>query len=214
VPAAIVFAAASLAPTPRLRSILAHLESPFIVAADAGALTALAFGFTPNVVVGDFDSLDADALTQLRERNIPVEQHPRDKDATDGQLAVERALREQPTELLLLGFLGGQRLDQALANILMLTRVEVPTVLLDERNEARLLRPGTVHLWAPDPSETISLIPLTEAVRGVRTEGLHWPLHGETLRRGETRGISNAAAGPEARVSIGEGLLLLTRHFV
>jgi thiamine pyrophosphokinase len=214
VAAALVFAAVPVAPTPRLRARLASLERPFVVAADAGAATALAFGITPDLVLGDFDSLDPSILSQL---NVPIETHPRDKDATDGQLAIDRALQHKPTELYLVGFLGGPRLDHALANILLLTRIAIPTVLLDERNECRLLRPGPEHVWRPEPSEVISLIPLSDHVPGIRTRGLRWPLSGATLVRGDTRGVSNEPATPEedeASVSLASGLLLLTRHFV
>jgi thiamine pyrophosphokinase len=211
VPAALVFAAASVEPTPRLRARLSQLVPAFTVAADAGATTALAFGFTPDVILGDFDSLDPATLHGL---NVPIETYPRDKDATDGQLAIERALASGPDALYLVGFLGGPRLDHGLANILLLTRIEVPTVLLDDRNECRLLRAGDEHVWEPEPSEVISLIALTDEVVGVSTRGLRWPLNGDTLRRGDTRGVSNEPASTEAAVSIQVGLLLLTRHFV
>jgi thiamine pyrophosphokinase len=214
VPAAIVFAAAPLAPTPRLRGRLSSLESAYVIAADAGATTALAFGLTPREVIGDFDSVDAATLERLHAQHIPIATYPRDKDATDGQLAVERALQFQPDALYLLGFLGGPRLDQALGNILLLTRIEIPAVLLDERNECRLVRPQLDVVWQPEPSEVVSLIPLTEEVRGVLTEGLRWPLRNETLTRGGTRGISNEPTGDQAHVRIASGLLLLTRHFV
>ena len=205
-PAAIVFAAAPVAPSPRLRARLSGLTEPFVVAADAGAATALAFGFTPNVVIGDFDSLDPSTVL-----DVPRETFPRDKDATDGQLAIERALGFHPIELVLVGFLGGPRLDQALANVFLLTRLELATVLLDEQNECILLR--RAHTWNPEPTEIISLIPITESVGGVSTEGLRWPLRGETLTRGDTRGVSNEPDAQRARVEITEGLLLLTRHF-
>ena len=211
--AALVFAAASLQPTSRLRARLAKLQQPYVVAADAGAATALAFGFVPDVLIGDFDSLDAATLERLRTQNVRVETFPTDKDFTDGQLAIERALREQPTELYLLGFLGGPRLDQALANVFLLTQVDVPTVLLDERNEARLLRGPATHEWAPEASEVVSLIPLTEA-RGVTTVGLRWTLAADTLRVGETRAVSNEPVAQQARVHVEDGHLLLTRHFV
>jgi len=213
VAAALVFAAASLETTPRLRARLTKLHRPYVVAADAGAATALAFGFTPDVLIGDFDSLDAATLEQLRTQNVAVEEFPTDKDFTDGQLAIERALREQPTELYLLGFLGGPRLDQALANVLLLTHLAVPSVLLDERNEARLLRGPMTHEWEPEPTEVISLIPLTES-RAVTTVGLRWTLEAETLRVGETRGVSNEPVAAAASVRVENGLLLLTRHFV
>jgi thiamine pyrophosphokinase len=208
---AIVFAAAPLTPTPRLKARLAQLERPFVVAADDGATTALAFGLRPHVVIGDLDSLDPTTRVQLA--NIPTETYPRDKDATDGQLAIERALREAPRELLLVGFLGGPRLDQALANVLLLVNLTIPAVLLDEQNECVLVRPGTPYAWAAEPDEVVSLIPLAGDVAGVRTVGLRWRLDGDRLRLGETRGVSNEPIAGEASVSIQAGLLLLTRHF-
>jgi len=211
--AALVFAAAPLAPTPRVTARLAELAQPYVVAADGGAATALAFGFQPDVVVGDLDSIDAPVLADLRQRGVPFETHPRDKNATDGQLAIERALAIQPTRLWLLGFLGGPRLDQALAHVLFLARVGVPAVMLDERNECTLLLPGASHAWPTEPDEVISLIPLTAEVTGIQTAGLRWPLRGDHLQLGDTRAISNEPSASAARVSIQQGKLLLTRHF-
>ena len=177
-----------------------------MIAADAGAATALAFGFTPELVIGDFDSIDASTLGSL-----PLERFPRDKNATDGQLAIERALQLRPSELCLVGFLGGPRLDQALANILLLARLDVPTVLVDEQNECVLVR--REYAWSPEPHEVVSLIPVSETVEDISTEGLRWSLRGEPLSRGDTRGVSNEPIAELARVTVGSGLLLLTRHF-
>jgi thiamine pyrophosphokinase len=210
---AVVFAAAPLTPTARLLSRLVAIRQPYVVAADGGAATALAFGFQPDVVVGDLDSIAAPVLADLRQRGVPIEVHPRDKDATDGQLAVERALLIQPASLLLLGFLGGPRLDQALASVFYLTHLDRPTLLLDAHNECALVLPGTPHTWSTEPGEVLSLIPLTNDVAGISTEGLRWPLQDERLLFGATRGISNEPNASEARVSIQSGRLLVTRHF-
>jgi len=212
VSAAIVFAAAPLSPTPRLQARLAAVSGAFVIAADGGATTALAFGLTPDLVIGDLDSIDDATLARVA--HLPIDRHPRDKDATDGQLAIERALDRHPTHLYLLGFLGGPRLDQLLANILLLTRLAIPTTVLDERNEARVLRAGEVHTWSPEPTETVSLLPLSGNVTGVQTLGLRWKLNAETLDLGETRGVSNEPVATEASVSIARGRLLVTRHFV
>jgi thiamine pyrophosphokinase len=139
--------------------------------------------------------------------------HPRDKDATDGQLAVERALEVEPSGVWMLGFLGGPRLDQALANVMLLLRVELAATLLDERNELVLLRPGSQHTWRAERGEVISLMPLGEDAHGVRTVGLRWPLDGERLTPGDTRGVSNEAVSDEVGVSVERGVLLVTRHF-
>jgi len=210
---ALVFAAAPLAATARMTARLAEFDWPYVVAADGGAASALAFGFQPDVVVGDLDSIDARVLAELRRRGVAIETHPRDKDATDGQLAIERALRTQPASVWLLGFLGGPRLDQALAHVLFLARVGTRAVMLDEHNEITLLQPGTSLAWPPEPNEVVSLIPLTAEVLGIQTHGLRWPLTGERLQLGDTRGVSNEPNAPEARVSIERGKLLITRHF-
>ncbi|MBV9597990.1 MAG: thiamine diphosphokinase [Chloroflexi bacterium] len=212
-PAALVFAAAPLEPTARLAARLAGLDSPSVIAADDGATTALAFGLTPDLVIGDLDSVAASTLEQVRRRQVPVETLPRDKNATDGQLAIQRALESRPSELFLVGFLGGPRLDQALANVLLLTTIETPTVLLDARNECRLLRPRTPLTWTADPEEVISLIPLATTVDGVSTAGLRWPLRDEPLYFGDTRGVSNEPVEAQVTVQTRAGLLLVTRHF-
>jgi thiamine pyrophosphokinase len=213
-PAAIVFAAAPVEPTARLRARLSELTKPYVVAADRGASTALAFAYRPDVVIGDLDSIEAATLAQIRESGVPIEAHPRDKDATDGQLAIERALQQQPSQLVLLGFLGGPRLDQSLANVLLLVGLlDTPAVLLDERNECVVVRPGVEHSWRTEAGEVISLLPLNGDAEGVRTRGLRWPLAGERLRLGDTRGLSNEPVADEASVSIDQGLLLVTRHF-
>jgi thiamine pyrophosphokinase len=212
--AAIVFAAAPIGPTSRLRARLRELSKPYVVAADGGAATALAFAYQPDVVIGDLDSIESATLSELRRLGVPIEAHPRDKDATDGQLAVERALQVRPSALVLVGFLGGPRLDQALANVLILVGLETLAVLLDEQNECVLVRPGMEHAWRTErTNEVVSLLPVNGDALGVRTRGLRWPLAGEPLRLGDTRGLSNEPTADEATVSIERGLLLVTRHF-
>jgi thiamine pyrophosphokinase len=211
---ALVFAAASIQPTARLRARVANLDQPFVVAADGGAETALVFGYQPDLVIGDFDSLSQTTLADLRGRGVPVEPFPRDKNMTDGQLALQRALEAKPERLLLVGFLGGPRLDQAVANLLLLLHSEVPTTLLDVHNEATLLRPGGVLTWSPEGREIVSLIPLGGPAEGVSTRGLRWPLADEQLPLGDTRGISNEPTMTESvSVALGGGSLLVTRYF-
>jgi thiamine pyrophosphokinase len=206
----VVFAGAPLQVTPRLRQRLARLENPCIIAADSGASTALAFGMRPDVVIGDFDSLDDATRSHLH--GVRFETFPRAKDATDSELAVEHALQQQPEELLLLGFLNGPRLDMTLGNTLLLLNVPHAT-LLDERNEAHLLLGPAEHRWSPEPDELISLLPLTGDCDGVRTEGMLYPLESETLHVGASRGISNEPRAVRVGVSLTDGKLLIVRHF-
>ena len=210
---AIVFAGVSVAPTPRLRARLAALADPLVVAADRGAETALAFGLTPHLAVGDFDSIDPVVLARLRDAGVLVRAVPADKDETDGELAALAALELGADALLLLGFLGGARLDQAAANLLLLARLPGTATLLDELNEGQLLRGGERLVWRAQERELVSLVPMGGDAVGVTTEGLRWRLDAATLPLGGTRGVSNEPAAPEVAVSLREGMLLVTRHF-
>jgi thiamine pyrophosphokinase len=210
---AIVFAGAPLDVTPRLEARIGALENPYVIAADSGAHTALAFGLRPDMVIGDLDSLDPATRDTLERQHVAFEHYPVAKDATDGQLALEHALKRTPSSILLLGYLNGPRLDMTLSSVVLLTLVEAPVVLADERNECLLLRGPASHGWAPEPDELISLIPLRGDCYGITTRGLRYPLDHEPLAFGPTRGISNAPTAAQVSVSLEQGLLLLTRHF-
>jgi thiamine pyrophosphokinase len=60
--------------------------------------------------------------------------------------------------------------------------------------------------------DLVSLIPWGGEVRGVRTQGLRWPLSNETLHPHKTRGISNELTGEVAHVEIKSGLLLIVHR--
>ena len=216
VTAAVVFGAAPFEVGARLRARLTALEGCVIVAADGGAQAAVELGLTPDVVLGDFDSIEPAALDALRERGVPVVPFPRDKDVTDGELAVRHAIEmlSAGAEVLLLGFLGGPRVDHELANALLLARLPSGCVLLDEHAEVRLLRDGQRFEWSPEAGEIVTLLALTERAEAVSTRGLRWGLQLATLELGSTHGVSNEAVqGQDAAVEVGRGLLLVVRHF-
>jgi thiamine pyrophosphokinase len=211
--AAVVFGGVPVAPSQRLGARLSALDNPYVVAADRGATTALAFGYVPDLVVGDLDSIEASTVAELTRRNVQVEHYPRDKDLADGQLAMEKALGVEPDTLLLVGFLRGPRLDHEVANLMALTLLPPGSVLLDEDNECVLLRSGENREWDAEPGELVSLVPLGSDAHGIFTRGLRWALGGDTLYLGHTRGISNEPTAPRVGVSLDAGTLLLMRHF-
>ena len=188
------------------RSLVAPTD--LIICADGGASNAIALGLQPQVVIGDLDSLDSNLQAQLEADGCQVLAHPARKDETDLELALYYALEHGVDEILILGALGG-RIDQTLANVLLLALPGLRSIrakILDGRQEVFLIRDEA--LVEGQMGDILSLLPLTEQVTGIYTEGLEYPLKNGTLYLGPARGVSNTLTTPQARVRIGQGLLL------
>ena len=182
-----------------------------VVAADGGLEHALALGLTVTVAVGDFDSASAEAVAAVERAGARIERHPRAKDATDLELALDAALGLVPERILVLASVG-ERLDHLLAALLLLAAPRFAGVEIDARIGRSLTHVvrGERALQGT-PGELLSLVPVHGAAAGVRTEGLVYPLEDETLEAGSTRGISNELAATTARVTVESGTLLAVR---
>lgn len=182
-----------------------------VVAADSGAEHALALGVRVEVAVGDFDSIEPAALAELERAEVRIDRHPTAKDATDLELALDAAMELRPRRIVVVGGAGG-RLDHLLADLLLLGSEPYAGPELDA-----LLGPATIHVirrervLTGEEGELISLLALHGPAVGVAAEGLAYPLRGETLAPGSSRGISNLFARAEARISLERGVLLAVR---
>jgi len=184
------------------------VPTDLVICADGGASNALALGLQPQVVIGDLDSLDSNLQAQLEADGCQVLAYPARKDETDLELALRYAIERGVDEILILGALGG-RIDQTLANVLLLALPELRYVkakILGGRQEVSLIRDAA--LIEGQVGDTFSLLPLTEEVTGIYTEGLEYALENATLYLGPSRGISNVLTSSQARVRIDRGLLL------
>ena len=190
-------------------STLDGLPQPDLtIAADSGVEHALALGYPVNLVVGDLDSADPAAVARAEHGGAEVERHPIDKDATDLELALAAAQARGVAEVVVLGG-GGGRLDHFLANALVLA--SPPFADLDVRariGTADLSVVRTRSALPGRPGDLCSLLALGGAAVGVRTDGLRFPLRGETLQPGSTRGVSNQLVHADASVSLDGGVLL------
>ncbi|MFN2200588.1 MAG: thiamine diphosphokinase [Caldilineaceae bacterium] len=183
-----------------------------IICADGGVTHCMALGYRPQVVVGDMDSVDPDTLHRLAADGVELERHPRHKDQTDLELALERALRDGADEVLILGALGG-RLDQALANILILAQRPwpVPIAVAEGNQVASVLHGGETVTLRGSRGSTVSLIPLSNEVTGVTYGGLEYDLTDATISLGSTRAVSNVVSESPATISISTGLALIVQ---
>ena len=203
----IIFANGELPELNRARTLLRGDD--FIVCADGGTRHALALGLNPNLIIGDMDSVEKDQLKKLSEAGTEIELYPRDKNETDLELAISKAIELNATEVIIVAAFGG-RIDQTLANIALLAdpRLKPLDVRLDDGVEEVFLCRSQVQVKG-SRGDIVSLLPWGGAVPGVQTKNLKWPLEKETLYPDKTRGISNEMVSESASVQIESGLLLV-----
>ena len=206
-PRIIIFANGEI---PDIKKVRAFLRpDDYIICADGGTRHALALKLKPDLVIGDMDSVQKGHWQKLKTSGISIELFPRDKNETDLELAINRAIDMKPEQIVIVAALGG-RLDHTLGNITLLTDVRLSTfdARLDDGVEEILLCRNQAQVQGRN-GDIVSLIPWQGAVIGVQTKDLKWPLNNETLYPDKTRGISNEMTGETASVSIGSGLLLI-----
>lgn len=180
-----------------------------IICADGGMRHAKKLGLVPDLILGDFDSGSEEDLAFFKEQGVMIETFNAEKDETDTELAVRRALEMGATELTLYGGIGS-RLDHTLANVHLLYK------LLTKSVKGKIVHPqNTVYLINSsfeikgNPGDLISLIPFAGDAKGVSTKKLAYPLYRATLTVGSTLGVSNYMLSDSAKVSVEEGMLLV-----
>ncbi len=182
-----------------------------IIGVDGGTRHAMALGLRPHVVVGDMDSLDAWDQRTLKAAGSTLLVYPTRKDETDLELALVYAVERGATEIVILGALG-DRLDQMLANVLLLAHPALAGVkarMVYGPTTAQVVRGGEECLLHGAVGDVVSLLPLAGHVIGITTAGLEYALDDGTLYFALARGVSNVMTAAEARVRVGAGVLLV-----
>jgi thiamine pyrophosphokinase len=186
-----------------------------LLAADGGANWLAAAGIAPGWLVGDLDSIGAGELVDAESSGARIERHPVAKDASDLALAVERARALGADEIVILGALHGDRLDHELANVLLLAdpalRGHDVRILRGRTMVRALAGPGGLELVGRAGAR-VTILPVTERAAGIRTRGLRYPLMGETVMLGSSRGLSNEILEPGASIQLEAGVLLVVEE--
>ena len=180
-------------------------KGDLVIAADAGYLTARRLGVTPDVVLGDFDTLG--------EENIPdgVEclRVPREKDDTDTQLAVRTAIERGAGEIVIVGGLSG-RIDHTLSTLAILEDLwerkenRIYAILTDGKNRVRFIR-NSGAILPRSQYRYFSLIAADETVMGITLDGCWYPIKNGRISRRDQWAISNEITGNCALVEIKRG---------
>ena len=175
-----------------------------VIAADAGYQVCLEVCVKPDLLIGDFDSMEPPA-DFARVRRLPVE-----KDDTDPLAAIRAGLEEGCTDFLIYGGTGGKRLDHTLANL--------QSLLFLRRRGARGFLYGDDFLWTVIENEDLrvmrtvewgllSVFCLGDRAEGIAESGVQYPLEDAVLTSDFPLGVSNHILEPEARISVQKGAL-------
>lgn len=177
-------------------------EGDLIIAADSGYRTAEAFGVTPRILLGDFDSLgEPNPPKDCEVIRMPVE-----KDETDTQLAVSCAIDRGAKEIVIIGGLEG-RLDHTLSTVAILEDLyarRCPAILTNGKNRVRFVRNSGVIL-PRSQYRFFSVIAADPIIKGVTIEGGKYPLKKSKLWRTHQLAVSNEITGNCALIEIAKG---------
>jgi len=180
-------------------------DCDLLIAADGGAKYFFDIGLTPQVIIGDMDSIDSDMWKS--KSGIEHIRYPAAKDKSDTELAVEYALENGYEQIILVAATGG-RLDHTLGNIALVAGYPGRVAIID----------GTSTLVAVDRSKKcilhskigaiVSLLPYSAGPLKVTTKGLKHPLQDEFLIS-VTHGLSNELSQTEVCICVSDGILLV-----
>jgi len=207
---AIIFANGKLGESTNLQHLLK--EADLIVAADGGANHCHMLNITPDVILGDLDSIAPNVLAHYKTQNIEIRKYPTRKDTTDLELALDLVLTRGARSALLLGALGG-RWDMSLANVTLAASRKYTALqisLLAYNCCIHILHSGKPFTVKGVPGQTISFAPLNGDVYELTLTGFEYPLKKSTIPFGSTLGISNVLSGNRGSVLFERGTLLCT----
>jgi thiamine pyrophosphokinase len=183
-------------------------ESGVVICADGGANTALKFGILPDVIVGDLDSIHAEALVKFH--NVPTYED-RDDESTDLEKAIAWALRQKYDHIVVIGA-SGRRIDHSVGNLGVLPKFYPDAVIRFIDDLGELVYVGRGITFDAKRSDVISLIPLSRC-EGITTQGLKYALDDEALELGVREGTSNVVESTPVTIKVQKGHLLLYKLF-
>ncbi|MGQ0848297.1 MAG: thiamine diphosphokinase [Actinomycetota bacterium] len=185
-------------------------EPAFVIAADSGLVHADRMGVNVDLLVGDLDSIPSELVSARP--GLAIERHPPDKDSSDLELALLAASLKEPDIVLVIGG-GGGRLDHLLVNAAVLASprfARYAITWLVGATEAHVIR-GRREIVGR-PGDLLTLLPYGGRATGVNAYGVRWPLDGETLPAGSSRGLSNTFTADVAVIEVAAGVLLGLHH--
>lgn len=191
-------------------------EDTVFIGADRGTLYLLNAGILPVEAVGDFDSVTSVEYERISHFVPVVTKVESEKDETDTELAIQRALTLDPQHILITGVTGG-RLDHFESALHLLYRMQMMHpkkrfTIRSKSNELAILFPGVHRMNKEDELEYVSFFSFGgETVEGMTLTGFKYEVANALLETGMTRFTSNEAISEVCTISFRKGICLMVR---
>ncbi len=200
-------------------SIPYHKEHDYVIAADGGLMYCGILELEPDLIIGDFDSVDeehklaVDTIKELApERIISL---PIEKDDTDMLAAIKVGLSLGYKVFRLYGANGG-RLEHTIANIQLLKYLKGQDAVgyIMDGNGMMLLAQNETICFKETMEGYVNIFSMNEKAHGVTIRGLQYELEQAILTNDMPIGISNQFIGQASEVTVEDGTLLILVNWV
>jgi len=185
------------------------LDDTFLISADSGANCLYLYNIKPNLLVGDFDSIDGKVMEYFAKNNCEIDVYPKEKDFTDTEIALRKGLSMKPREIVLLGCTGS-RVDHLLGNIGLLKvclEEGVNACIKDGNNTIRLINASTS--LDGNLGEIFSVQSYCNEIIGLTIEGAKYSLNNYNLKIGQGIATSNEFVGCKVQIKFKSGTLMI-----
>ena len=187
-------------------------EYDCLIAADSGMNFLYRNGVVPDVIAGDFDSVDMDSMAYFQGmNNVQIIRLNPVKDDTDTEFVIREAIRRGATEIIVLGATG-TRLDHVFANVYLMgigLEEGVLIQLVDKHNRIRMISDSLEIEKSEQFGSYVSVLPVKGDAKGVTLEGMKYPLENADIACFSSLGVSNEIVDEVAKISVEQGVLLV-----
>ena len=200
----VIVGGAAIADYNYIRSFLR--DTDYVVFCDSGLTHRNPLGVPPDLIVGDFDSIENPHM------DVETIVLPCEKDDTDTFFAAKEGLRRGFRDFLLIGVIGG-RLDHSLGNVSILMYLKSQSasgVILDDYSQIEIVMDEPVCI--DDSWSYFSLLCLDGIAEGITVDNAKYPLNYGVITSSFAYGVSNEVLpGKTAIVQVRKGSLLLIK---
>ncbi|AAK79697.1 thiamine pyrophosphokinase [Clostridium acetobutylicum] len=192
-----------------LRSEIENCD--YIICADSGANCLHKYEIRPDMLLGDFDSIDEEVFNYFKEFHINTIKFPREKDFTDTELAFREALKLSADEICFLGCTG-TRLDHIFGNLGLLYRClksGIRAYIKDDNNTLFMID-KTISITGKK-GEIFSIQGFREEIKELSIENAKYPLKDYNLSFGDSRTVSNEFLDEPVTISFKNGTIIVMK---